>query len=783
MHQPAHRRRHISIIPAVCAAAVMAMSSPAAAQFACTSTATDVTCNNSGTAVSETNFDLTKNVTTNNSGTVTTFIGTGTGNSGNATTTNWGTVGTDINTTTSTIGNATTTNYGSIGGSVDTFAFNGSAVGTNYGTVGGNFLTQNESGGIVNAFNYGSIGGSFQANGVFDSASLANFGSVGSISTSAPNGGDATTTNQGSVATSITTYAFHGTALTTNTGSVGTSISTTTANGGNATTINWGSVGTNISSTTATGGAITVTNYGSVGGFITGTAATGSNVTVTNYGSVGGNMQAVAVFGTATAANYGTAGSLTASSPTEDAIAINSGRVSGQVFILGSTRQTLTNAGTISNPGGTAIMFSDPSPTTLTLLPGSFIVGAINLNAGATTHVTLDANNLNMTFNTLANATVTSTLPFAVSGNQAATLNPTSFGMTDRNLMDFSRGVSAALPEIEQQNATATNALAFSSGAGSSRSRFEVEFAAIPGLSAYAKDRAVFANPTMKYSDGTSVWARGFAGERDQPADGALLHTANQYYGGILGIDMAARENLRLGAFVGGGETRSTVDFNYGNSKSDIVFAGVFAQYSQGLATLRGTVQGGHSTTDESRNINNNTIATGLETAKATYGATYFSPEANLGLTFALGSLHHASYTLTPSVNVRYLFAAVDGYTESGSTANLSVASRYVQNVEERGQLKLTSRTLLSNNKTVLGSVYGGVIGVQRAGSTTVDATLLGQPIPFAAPGKSEVYGGFGGAGIEWHAGQTTLFAGVEYLRFSDSSSIVSGRGGVKIAF
>jgi len=199
--------------------------------------------------------------------------------------------------------------------------------------------------------------------------------------------------------------------------------------------------------------------------------------------------------------------------------------------------------------------------------------------------------------------------------------------------------------------------------------------------------------------------------------------------------------------------------------------------------SFRGMVQGGHSATDTNRNINNNIAPGGLELAKASYGTTYFSPEANLGLNFRLGSLHGASYTLTPSVNVRYLFAAVDGYSETGSTANLTVASRNVQDVEERGQLKLTSTTVISAKNLLMGSVYGGVIGVQRAGSTTVDATLLGQPIPFATPGKNEVTGGFGGAGMEWHSGRTTLFGSIEYIHFSDSSSNIGGRGGIKVAF
>jgi len=342
----------------------------------------------------------------------------------------------------------------------------------------------------------------------------------------------------------------------------------------------------------------------------------------------------------------------------------------------------------------------------------------------------------------------------------------TPFGMTDRNLMDFSRNVSSAIPVIQGQDAAATQAMAFSGTSGDSR--ITDAFDAIPGLSAYTNDRALFANPTAVYRNGWSLWARGFAGQREQPADGTSLRTLNQFYGGMFG---------------GAGETRSSVDFNYGDTISNIVFAGMYAHYSQGILFVQAVMQGGHSINDSTRNINNNLVPGEIETAKASYGGTYFSPEATLGARFALGPLHGASYTLTPSVNVRYLVSEFDGYTESGSTANLSVGDRIAQDVEEKGQLKLTGTRVIPANQVVMGNIYAGVLGVQRMGSTTINATLLGQEIPFATPGNSSVLSGFGGLGMEWHSGRVVLFGSVEYTGFSDSSSVISGRGGVKVAF
>ena len=119
----------------------------------------------------------------------------------------------------------------------------------------------------------------------------------------------------------------------------------------------------------------------------------------------------------------------------------------------------------------------------------------------------------------------------------------------------------------------------------------------------------VFKNPTVQYSNGTSVWARGFAGQRVQQEDGVLLHTLNQFYGGMIGGDWQAQANLRLGGFVGAGKTRSSIDLNSGESDSDLVFGGVFGHYAWGASFLSVAVQGGHSHTSTTRK----SIATSLD--------------------------------------------------------------------------------------------------------------------------------------------------------------------------
>jgi outer membrane autotransporter protein len=515
-------------------------------------------------------------------------------------------------------------------------------------------------------------------------------------------------------------------------------------------------------------GTTTATNTGSVGQYFLVSTNGNGTTTATNTGSISQYFQ-VSVNGSGTAT------------------AINSGRVFGGVRAQGSSpimggNLSVVNSGLVDSTG-LAISFSGAGviSDTLTLLPGSRIIGAINL-VGTNDTVVMNAGNQNLTFNTLAGATVTGNVPFVVVGNRIASIDPTPLAMQGRALNDFTREATSAIPQLSGIAPSGGAPLAFA--APDASARIEEVFASIPGLAAYSNEGMVFKNPTVIYGDGSAVWARGFAGSRVQPADGALLHASNQFYGGMLGGDLRLRPDLRLGAFIGMGNSRSAIDLNFGNSSSDLAFGGVYAQYDAGALFLRAALQGGGSHNFTTRNINENTIPGGLANATASFNGWYVSPEALVGQRLALGKLADASYTLTPSLKLRYLYGAYDGYTETGTTtAPITMGSRTVGTLEERGEVKLTRTVSFTPSDQLSTSIYGGMLGTQRAGDSRINAALLGQPIPFASPGPANVWGGFGGLGLEWQTRNVTLFSAGEYFGFSDNSTLVSGRAGLRVSF
>ena len=459
----------------------------------------------------------------------------------------------------------------------------------------------------------------------------------------------------------------------------------------------------------------------------------------------------------------------------------NSGVISGTYGIAAgpvayAPTAVITNSGTIS---GTLFAIDVNTTSALTLLPGSKIIGQILISNSA--RLSVSAPNQNLTFfNSLGGMTVTigAGLPGVASGNTLVTVDPTMFGVTDRTLLAFTGAVTGIAGSRTNTSPASGDALGFAA-TDVATSSVDDAFAQVMGYAKAPTDAVWFKNPTVTAPDGTTAWARGFTGHRVQQADGVSLRNVTDFYGGAIGIDKRVAPDLLLGAYGGGGSTLTTIDPAMGDARSDIGFGGIYGRKDIGKTFIDFGLLGGATTNRSSRIINNNLAAGGLETATANFGGWFVSPE------LALGYRHTVvpGWTLTPTARVRYLAAGYEGYTESGSTANLTVGNRTLQNVEERGELNLTYTTLNDAVRFQVGG-YGGVIGQQRVGASDVNATLLGQALAFAAPGQASIAGGFVGTTLDWRfRNGLSIYGGVEYTALNDHSNTVTGRAGLRVGF
>ncbi len=626
---------------------------------------------------------------------------------------------------------------------------------TNYGTIDG--AAQNLMVGLnrLTLYNYGELSGTGSNAGVTaPTLDVTNYGTIRRSTGSLVSGTTVTVTNYG--------------LLDRVTNNVGTAVNATNLNLRNSGTIQGG-----LTSVSAGAGSYIV-NSGAIAhlaAFSRAIDMTGANSTLINTGSIS-TPSDNAVRMTGAGSHLLNSGTITArNNAANAAVALSAGVSMTNYGIVQGPRgltgdgASVVNAGTIvgSAAGGHAVNMTNNA--TLTLLRGSNISGrALMSDSRLVIGAPLNAN---LTFATFNNVAVSGSGPYVVSGNRVASVDTSGLTVANAGVSDFASGASSLVSARFGSFGAGTTA----SAGGLAYAYAPEPYAAVPWPGA----RAATADPAL------TVWGRGFGGRREQSATDDVLANTSTAFGSAIGMDRMFGENLRAGVFIGGGSGRSRIAGDVQTVDSDGAFAGIYGRIDWGSHFIDATLPVGYLRNNSERRVNNNLAAGGLETATASYASWFATPEIALGLRLPVTT----NLTATPALRARYTAAFYDSYVESGTSADLSMASRNTHSLEERAELTLSYSDPFSssvrNSRTV--ALTGGAIAQQRLSGDSAAATLLGQQIVLTTPGAEQTYGGFAGLRADFRFGNVTFFGMAEAVWTNDNANTLTGLGGMRVAY
>jgi len=352
--------------------------------------------------------------------------------------------------------------------------------------------------------------------------------------------------------------------------------------------------------------------------------------------------------------------------------------------------------------------------------------------------------------------------PFAVSGNQVAVADPTNLSVQDEVLTGLTGGIFS----------TVQNRLNGFGQGGVSGVTSNPRPAYVGG--AKSAQSAMIDDP---YRQG---WVQGFGSYRLQRGqEGPAVDTDIRLGGVVSGLDGAIGAGRRAGVFFGG--SWGNVDADYDSQETDVesVFGGFYARRLMGSTFADFALTVGYSDYDQERRVANNLVAGGLETATADYDGWFVSPEVTLTRPMWAGQQRFEK-----SLTLRYAGLFLDGFTETGTAAPMTVDDHDIHVLQARTQLTMPIVHEGADGSRRKSAFYVGLEGRANVGDGDVSGALLAQNIAFDPGGEDVVAAAFAGLLFErTSAGGTSLYGSIEGQVETGGGRQATAKGGVRFRF
>ncbi|GEM_PF-3354976 len=409
-----------------------------------------------------------------------------------------------------------------------------------------------------------------------------------------------------------------------------------------------------------------------------------------------------------------------------------------------------TTSGRITSTNGDAFRFDIGDGTVTINAPAFFegrmvlgddITGTFNLGASQSNHWVFDG------ISWLGTPTVNGDVPFVLLGNTIATVDPTQFVAS----------YSAQAQENEAVNTLIGNRLALFNHAGGGNVTASTKYKSDP----------VFA-PPIEPPAKSAFWISAMGLGARHASMGSFLGYGLGFGAVAAGADKAFNNNLLLGLTAGFSQAKYATGARFSRSQDISGEGGFFGLYGTrnfGKAYLNFSLVAGFRGHSSRRFINNNLVAGGIDIAVASYNSRYVSPALTLGRAYKIGS----NFTITPSARLSHASTWIDGYSETGAAAALTVDARRLNMIEARAQIKAAAHF----NGTKLTSTLG-ILGRSSFGGDSITGTLLAAPLSYATGTGADATAAYASLGIEQHFARN--FWGAV------SAETVVGRAGIVIA-
>ena len=634
------------------------------------------------------------------------------------------------------------------------------------------------SDGYAEVTNSGAILGQFYAIYSYGDAEVTNSGTISGDFFGIYSYGNADVTNSGAISSGYNGIYSNGKAEVTNSGTISSGY-----NGiysyGNADVTNSGTISANYFGIYSYGNA-EATNSGTISGGYNGFYSNG-NAGVTNSGTISGGYYGIRSDGDAAATNSGTiSGGYYGIYSNGNAGVTNSGTITGDyIGFLSIGKAEVTNSGTISGRGTGIAVYGD-NGTINNAGTISSKINAIYYRRGTTGHVLNIAPTAKFDGSIAWNYDIGNTINFG-SGNYDLSVeeflsNANTITLTSPNQLL----ITSDLNTTGTGTLHVVNAAPAGQGAAALGDYVRASSSAVMDVLSEDVDRStVTVQPVSEQStdkaeivdqDGNLFWVRGLAGAGQLA--GSDGNKSN--YGGLaIGVDKA-NGDLRIGAAVGFGFTDADANDDSISENAKVFSAALYGQKQTGNWMADIVLGGGFLGNTSAR------ASVAGETAVGSYTGVFIAPEA------ALSYRHHVStdWSITPSVQLRYLGISYESYAETGSPQTFAYAAHNTGALEERAELRLAHTKTNEQGFKTATTLQAAVFGIQRLGGGEIEANYQGFGFNMAESETAARVGASLGLGFDWQvSAQTYAFAAADGSLMSDGSVSVAGKFGVKLAF